>query len=41
MSKFQRDLNAAENKLDLLDRAVILTYTFFPLGRATPTRSLA
>ena len=28
MGKLQRDLNAAENKLDLLDRAVILTHAF-------------
>ena len=35
MSKFQRDLNAAENKLDLLDRAVILTYAFSLWGEHT------
>jgi hypothetical protein len=35
MSKFQRDLNAAEKELDLLDRAVILTYSFSLWGEQT------
>lgn len=35
MSKFQRDLNAAEDELDLLDRAVILTYAFSLWGEQT------
>ncbi len=35
MSKFQRDLNAAETELDLLDRAVILTYAFSLWGEQT------
>jgi len=35
MSKFQRDLNAAEDQLDLLDRAVILTYAFSLWGEQT------
>ncbi len=35
MSRFQRDLNAAEKELDLLDRAVILTYAFSLWGEQT------
>ncbi len=35
MSKFQRDLTAAEVQLDLLDRAVILTYAFSLWGEQT------
>jgi hypothetical protein len=35
MSKFQRDLNAAERELDLLDRAVILTYAYSLWGEQT------
>ena len=35
MSKFQRDLNAAEAELDLLDRAVILTYAYSLWGEQT------
>ena len=35
MSSFQRELNAAEKELDLLDRAVILTYDFSLWGEQT------
>ena len=35
MSKFQRDLNAAEAELDLLDKAVILTYAYSLWGEQT------
>ena len=35
MSRFQRELNAAEKELDLLDRAVILTYDFSLWGEQT------